>query len=148
MYTSWTKLLTVLTLCSATTLGACAMDDANTGDESDAISDDAVNTTMITDKLTGEDQLLIAMPDGITVNLSVRQWQVDMNAWMGGFLRCRPSLAVDGSFGARTTTATKCFQRTNGLTQDGIVGPRTLGAMCADLTTLGRTDLRTASHCN
>jgi len=147
MYTSWTKLVTVLTLCGATTLGACAMDDATTSEDTDAISDDAVNTTMITDPVTGEDQLLIVMANGITVNLSVRQWQLDMNGWIRGFGLCGPVLVVDGIFGARTTAATKCMQRTDGLTADGIVGPRTLGAMCADLSTLGLTALRNASHC-
>ncbi len=62
MYTSWTKLLTVLMLCSATTLGACAIDDANTSGGPDEMSDDAVNTTVISDPLTGEDQLLILGP--------------------------------------------------------------------------------------
>jgi hypothetical protein len=33
MLTSWTKLLAVLTLGSTITLGACAMDDANSGDD-------------------------------------------------------------------------------------------------------------------
>jgi len=151
MYTSWTKFLTVLTLCSATsatTLGACAMDDATTSDDTDAISDDAVNATMITDELTGEDQLLIVMADGITVPLPVGQWQRDLNAWIGATGLCGPVLAIDGSFGLRTTTVTKCFQRAEGLTQDGIVGPRTLRAMCADLIAFGRTDLFNASHCN
>jgi peptidoglycan hydrolase-like protein with peptidoglycan-binding domain len=141
MRTSWIKLLTVLTLCSASALAGCATDDADT-------SDDSVNTTLTSDPLTGEDAFSIVMPDGITVNLSVRQWQTDMNAWIRFFGLCGPVLAVDGSFGPKTTAATECFQGVNGLARDGIVGPRTLGAMCADLSTMGRTDLRTASHCN
>jgi len=141
MYTSWTKLLTAFALCTAATLGACATDDASS-------DDDAANTTITSDPLTGEDAFLIAMPDGITVNLTVRQWQTDMNAWIRFFGLCGPVLAVDGSFGPKTTAATECFQGVNGLARDGVVGPRTLGAMCADLSTMGRTDLRTASHCN
>jgi len=147
MYASSTKLVVLLALCSAATLGGCAT-DSDTSDEPDIMSDDAVNTTLTSDPLTGEDQLLIAMPDGITVNLSVRQWQTDLNAWIRFFDLCKPVLVVDGSFGPKTTTATKCFQDVNGLVRDGIVGPKTLGAMCADLSTMGRFDLRSASHCN
>ena len=33
MLTSWTKLLAVLTLCSTTSLGACKVNDANSGDD-------------------------------------------------------------------------------------------------------------------
>ena len=37
--------------------------------------------------------------------------------------------AVDGIFGSKTTEAVKYFQRKNGLTADGIVGPATLRAL-------------------
>ena len=37
--------------------------------------------------------------------------------------------AVDGVFGSQTTQAVKYFQRKNGLTPDGIVGPATLKAL-------------------
>ena len=37
--------------------------------------------------------------------------------------------AVDGIFGSQTTEAVKYFQRKNGLTADGIVGPATLKAL-------------------
>ena len=37
--------------------------------------------------------------------------------------------AVDGVFGSQTTQAVKYFQRKNGLTADGIVGPATLRAL-------------------
>ena len=36
---------------------------------------------------------------------------------------------VDGVFGSQTTQAVKYFQRKNGLTADGIVGPATLRAL-------------------
>lgn len=148
MQTSWTKLLTMLTLCSAAALSACATDNANTGDDPDTISDDAAHTTVTSDPLTGEDQFSIVMDSGITVNLSVRQWQTDLNAWIRFFGLCAPVLTVDGSFGPKTTATTKCFQGVDGLAKDGTVGPLTLGAMCADLSTMDRPDLRTNSHCN
>ena len=37
--------------------------------------------------------------------------------------------SVDGIYGIKTMQAVKYFQRKNGLTQDGIAGPRTLAAM-------------------
>lgn len=37
--------------------------------------------------------------------------------------------SVDGIYGAKTTAAVKYFQRTNGLTADGIAGAKTLTAM-------------------
>lgn len=37
--------------------------------------------------------------------------------------------AVDGIYGQKTTEAVKYFQRKNGLTADGIVGPKTAAAM-------------------
>jgi peptidoglycan hydrolase-like protein with peptidoglycan-binding domain len=38
---------------------------------------------------------------------------------------------VDGSFGAKTEAAVKHFQKDQGLTQDGIVGPKTWNAIDA-----------------
>lgn len=37
--------------------------------------------------------------------------------------------AIDGVFGAKTSSAVKLFQRRNGLTADGVVGPRTYAAL-------------------
>ena len=39
--------------------------------------------------------------------------------------RAGANLAIDGSFGAKTQEAVKAFQRANGLTVDGVVGPAT-----------------------
>lgn len=37
--------------------------------------------------------------------------------------------SIDGIYGSKTVEAVKYFQRKNGLTQDGIAGPKTLAAM-------------------
>lgn len=143
MQTSWTKLLTMLTLCSAATLGACATDNANPIEDPDA-----ANTTITKDPLTGEDQFSIVTPDGISVTLTVRQWQTDLNAFIRDFVdNCGAQLMVDGDFGPATLAATKCFQRIDGLQADGDVGPITLGAMCADLTVVQEIGLRNNTNC-
>jgi soluble lytic murein transglycosylase-like protein len=45
-----------------------------------------------------------------------------------------PVAAVDGQFDARTTTALRRFQRTKGLTADGIAGPATFRALAGKST--------------
>ncbi len=50
----------------------------------------------------------------------VKNWQKFLN-WYGAY-----GLAEDGKFGDLTKDATKDFQADNGLTQDGIVGPKTI----------------------
>ncbi len=45
--------------------------------------------------------------------------------------------SVDGIFGSKTTSAVKYFQRTNGLTVDGIVGKNTASAMGITLSSSG-----------
>jgi peptidoglycan hydrolase-like protein with peptidoglycan-binding domain len=133
MQTSWTKLLTMLTLCNAAALGACATDDTSTDDDPG---------TVTRDPRTGEDQLSIVTPNGISITLSVRQWQTDLNA-----LPICEFLTVDGQFGPATTRATICFQNANGLQANGDVGRITLGAMCAALTEQNRVDLRNVTNC-
>jgi peptidoglycan hydrolase-like protein with peptidoglycan-binding domain len=153
MRTSWTKLLAVLTVCSATTLGACAMDDASSGDDATGrdgtVDSDAITRSGAANSSEGE-QALIVSQAGIIVNLSVRQWQTDLRAWQMAFMRCRPSVTVDGVFGSMTTTATECFQSNNGinpLTPDGVVGCQTFVTMCIALQFMVRPDLESASNC-
>lgn len=50
----------------------------------------------------------------------VKNWQKFLN-WYGGY-----GLKVDGKFGSLTKDATKMFQKENGLTQDGVAGPKTI----------------------
>ncbi|MHC1696071.1 MAG: spore cortex-lytic enzyme [Eubacteriales bacterium] len=45
--------------------------------------------------------------------------------------------SVDGIYGSKTTEAVKKFQRTNGLTVDGICGPQTLNALGIAVSTSG-----------
>ncbi len=40
---------------------------------------------------------------------------------------------VDGSYGPATANALKRFQRTRGLTPDGVLGPKTLRALTSSL---------------
>lgn len=126
MRTSSTRLLAMATLCSAVALGACAMDDTTASE--------------------GE-QISVVKPDGITVNLSVTQWQIDLHTWQTFFATCRPSVTIDGDFGPMTTTATECFQRSLGLSADGVVGPSTFNAMCGELLGMKRRDLFDNSNC-
>ncbi|MBE7065420.1 MAG: spore cortex-lytic enzyme [Ruminococcaceae bacterium] len=53
----------------------------------------------------------------------VRQIQTKLKSW--GYYNGE----IDGIYGSRTESAVKSFQRNNGLTADGIAGPRTLSAM-------------------
>lgn len=141
MRTSSSKLLVMLTLCSASTLGACAMDDASGSGDPEVTSDGVSETTHTRDPITGEAQYTI-VADGISINLSVVQWQNDMNA-----LPICEFLNPDGDFGPATTRATICFQSFNGLQANGDVGRITLGAMCASLTAQGAIGLRNNTNC-
>ncbi len=54
--------------------------------------------------------------------------------------------AVDGIFGSGTLAAVKSFQRKNGLTADGIVGPKTASAMGITLSNSGAASSGTTSN--
>jgi len=45
------------------------------------------------------------------------------------WLQQRLRVTADGIFGTGTDTAVRAFQRSNGLTADGIVGPKTWAAL-------------------
>lgn len=53
----------------------------------------------------------------------VRQIQTRLKSW--GYYKGN----VDGVYGSKTQSAVKAFQKANGLTQDGIAGPKTLEAI-------------------
>jgi len=53
----------------------------------------------------------------------VRFLQTQLNVSAGA------GLMPDGLFGAKTDAAVRAFQRTKGLTVDGIVGPKTWAAL-------------------
>jgi hypothetical protein len=53
-------------------------------------------------------------------------------------------VGVDGHFGPKTESAVKAWQKANGLKDDGIVGPATLGKMGISLTPTAATPTSTA----
>jgi peptidoglycan hydrolase-like protein with peptidoglycan-binding domain len=60
---------------------------------------------------------------------AVADWQQAMNTWFRA-TGAQPGLvAVDGEFGPSTRDATLAFQRSQGVTADGIVGPETRAAL-------------------
>lgn len=76
----------------------------------------------------------------------VRQIQTKLKRW--GYYNGN----IDGIFGSQTLEAVKYFQRKNGLTVDGIAGPKTLAAMgiysssSSNTTTNSSSDLNLLSH--
>lgn len=54
--------------------------------------------------------------------------------------------SVDGIYGSKTVAAVKYFQRTNGLTADGIVGKATAAALGISLTTSAATSTSSTSN--
>ena len=62
----------------------------------------------------------------------VEQLQASLNR-----LGAKPSLLVDGKFGPATRTGVATFQRSRGLETDGVVGPKTWGALDTALAQLG-----------
>lgn len=73
-----------------------------------------------------------ALKQGSTGSL-VRTVQTKLKNW--GYY----TGTVDGVYGAKTVAAVKYFQRKNGLTQDGIVGPATAAKMGVTLSSSGTT---------
>lgn len=72
--------------------------------------------------------LLVQNADAVTYKRGssgsvVRQIQTNLKNW--GYY----SGEIDGIYGSRTEEAVKSFQQSNGLTVDGMAGPRTLSAM-------------------
>lgn len=131
--------------CSATLLGGIALTALLTLPMGCVASDDGTAddpSSVSRDPHTGEDQFSIEVPNGISITLSVRQWQTDLNA-----LPICAFVTVDGQFGPATTSATECFQSANGLQANGDVGRITLGAMCASLTEQGQVGLRNNTNC-
>ncbi len=56
--------------------------------------------------------------------------------------------SIDGIYGTQTLNAVKYFQRKNGLTQDGVAGPKTLAAMGITTSSGGGSSGGTASNSN
>jgi hypothetical protein len=52
-----------------------------------------------------------------------------INVYISFSGKCGPKLTLDGNFGPATFNAVECFQGHNGLSVDGIVGPKTWGVM-------------------
>lgn len=59
----------------------------------------------------------------------VAEWQEGLNEWLQVNRPEQGRLAVDGVFGERTEAATRDFQRAQGITVDGLVGPETRAAL-------------------
>src|SRR5690606_17904646 len=66
----------------------------------------------------------------------VKALQHGLNNWgiYSGSKKTVPNLplTVDGIFGAKTTSVVKAFQKSKGLAQDGVVGPKTWNAFLND----------------
>lgn len=124
MFKSKMHRFTAVAVACLLALGACGVDSADDADTS-SDADDVI----------------------VGINLSVRQWQTDLRAWQTFFAICRPAVTIDGVFGAMTDSATRCFQRVEGITADGDVGPQTRDAMCFELAGMSRFDLFDATHC-
>lgn len=54
--------------------------------------------------------------------------------------------SVDGIYGSKTKAAVKSFQRKNGLTVDGVVGPKTASALGMTLSSTSKTDNSSISN--
>ena len=56
--------------------------------------------------------------------------------------------SIDGIYGSQTLVAVKYFQRKNGLTQDGIAGPKTLAAMGINSSSGSSSNVSNSSNLN
>ena len=56
--------------------------------------------------------------------------------------------SIDGIYGSQTLAAVKYFQRKNGLTQDGIAGPKTLAAMGISSSSGSSSSVSNSSNLN
>lgn len=65
----------------------------------------------------------------------------DVIFWQAFLKLHNPRLKIDGVFGKSTLKWTKQFQKDNGLTQDGIVGPNTIAKACESVVNFVLSDL-------
>jgi peptidoglycan hydrolase-like protein with peptidoglycan-binding domain len=61
----------------------------------------------------------------------VRAWQEALNRWIAATDPSASPLSVDGIYGAATEAAVRRFQRVQGVTVDGLVGPETRAALAS-----------------
>lgn len=74
----------------------------------------------------------------------VKYIQILMNYKAGKSTPKAAKVTADGSYGAKTETAMKAFQKYWGLTADGIVGKKTWASLCS--AQMGYTDSKGVDH--
>lgn len=77
-----------------------------------------------------------AQPIAPTLRKGIVAYEAEIRALQANLCRLGYPLIVDGDFGKKTEEKVKAFQRANGLTADGIVGPNTHAAIAAALSRL------------
>lgn len=131
MRTSWTKLLAVLTLGSTTTLCACAMDDANSGDDTtsdlsktaDSVAQKVARLIAVNPGATQVGPNMVKLDEGVTAIVPSEQDLVINPRSASG--RCRGGnlcLFQDSNFGGSILQISTCstvnlanFNMDNGL---------------------------------
>lgn len=88
---------------------------------------------------TQQPQILIAEAATLTT-AQIKTVQTKLKNW--GYYTGK----VDGIYGAKSKAAVKSFQRKNGLTADGIVGPKTAAALGMTLSSSSKTDNSSISN--